>query len=324
MEPENNYLTSEVNEGIARGREAGQIRNIINKAAATSVSTDTFQRVSRSPIGYKHNATTTIGKTKLEKGGHSGYVIVRLSARISSLEHDDLYQVVKEQELENLVRLLDEYKPFQIKLTRLIHSLSPPEILKLERKAATSDFPPLHSLTSYWRLDARRLTRTESERLVRSLNELSEIDLAYMEMSGGDPGVNDADDPYAASQEYLDAAPIGIDARWVWTQPKGVGAGVGLVDLEQGWFPNHEDLIAKNPTLIHNDNKDGHCNYKGGHGTAVLGEIVGVDNTVNVDKRSFGNPVIASTMIQIQRLALCRALFYHHNHHRHHGHRWHH
>jgi hypothetical protein len=292
MESENKYCADELNENVAVTRlEKKKIRDTLNEAT-TPASVVNYEHVSRSPIGYRKDITM-VGKTRPKKDRYSGYIIVRLSAKIYSLKGDDLQQVAKEQELENLVRLLEEYKSFQIKSTRLIHSLPLQEIRDLERKAATTDFPPLHSLTSYWRLDTRRLSETESERFVRLLNELSEIDLAYREMSGGDPVINDADDPYAASQDYLDAAPVGIDARWVWTQNgagEDVGAGkdVGLMDLEQGWFLNHEDLIAKNPTIVYNDNRDGQILpdgvtiYKGGHGTAVLGEIVGVDNTVGI------------------------------------------
>jgi serine protease len=69
-------------------------------------------------------------------------------------------------------------------------------------------------------------------------------------------------------------------ARWAWTQPNGDGAGVGFIDVEQGWITNHEDLIAKTPTIIFGDNRNGVDGYKGDHGTAVLGVMAGVDNSV--------------------------------------------
>lgn len=57
---------------------------------------------------------------------------------------------------------------------------------------------------------------------------------------------------------------------------------MALVDLEQGWFLTHEDLATKSPTMIYGDNRDGVGDYKGNHGTAVLGQIVADDNTVGV------------------------------------------
>ena len=54
----------------------------------------------------------------------------------------------------------------------------------------------------------------------------------------------------------------------------GGRAGIGFVDLERGWTLNDEDLSGAGITLISGINQD----YQG-HGTAVLGEVVAVDNT---------------------------------------------
>jgi serine protease len=208
----------------------------------------------------------------------SGFVIVRLAPGAADGEAADLRKLAREEKLGGLESLLEQND--QIETSRVVRSLPPDEVLRLEREAYASQFPPFNSLTAYWRLDCRALL-PEIERLVKELNALPEVELAYREMAVSDP-VNAADDTFNGTQNYLDAAPTGIDARWAWLQPNGVGAGVGLVDLEQGWFPGHEDLTAKTPTLIFNDNRDGIGGYKGNHGTAVLGEIIGVDNTVGI------------------------------------------
>jgi hypothetical protein len=44
-------------------------------------------------------------------------------------------------------------------------------------------------------------------------------------------------------QEYLDAAPGGIDARYAWTVPGGTGVGVQIIDMEGAWQFTHEDLL---------------------------------------------------------------------------------
>src|SRR4029079_1929293 len=82
-----------------------------------------------------------------------------------------------------------------------------------------------------------------------------------------------AGDPRNTDQHYEDAAPAGIDVRWAWGQADG--SGVGFVDMERGWTLNHEDLVAASISIISGINND----YTG-HGTAVLGEVVMVDNTV--------------------------------------------
>jgi hypothetical protein len=107
--------------------------------------------------------------------------------------------------------------------------------------------------------------------LVRKLQELDLVEEAYVEGGPVPPPVNPADDPRSGGQEYLNAAPTGIDARWAWALTDG--QGVRFVDLERGWTLDHEDLAAAGITLISGVNQDFH-----GHGTAVLGEVVAVDN----------------------------------------------
>lgn len=108
-----------------------------------------------------------------------------------------------------------------------------------------------------------------------ALNAMEEVETAYVAGGPTPPPVNATDDPRAVNQGYLDAAPGGIDARFAWGYADGLG--VSVVDLERGWTLNHEDLSAAGITLISGVNKDYH-----GHGTAVLGEMVGVDNTRGV------------------------------------------
>lgn len=213
---------------------------------------------------------------------YSGFIIIRLSEKLP-LSFDDgcdtLSAVAKEQRLQGLEKILDE---FDLSTTRhLVRSMEQQKVLELERVASKSELPPLHSLTTYWRVDASEQI-VQIEEIVKLLNSLNEVDLAYREFAASDPVVNAADDPYNIDQDYLDAAPTGIDARWAWTQPNGEGAGIGFVDLEQGWFPNHEDFTSKSPTIIYGDNRDGVGTYKGNHGTAVLGEAIADDSTVGV------------------------------------------
>ena len=218
------------------------------------------------------------GKVKTQ---YSGFVIIRISQKVNSASESvkSLQSFATKGKLRGIKKLLDLY---EIKDTRpVIRALPPEKIFELEKQAAQTELPPLHSLTSYWKLDIRCLTE-KSEEIVKCFNELDEVDIAYRELEATDPAVSPADDPFNASQNYQDAAPDGIDARWAWSQPNGEGAGVGFVDLEQGWFLNHEDFASKAPTLLYGDNRDGVGTYVGNHGTAVLGEIIADDNTVGV------------------------------------------
>jgi serine protease len=200
----------------------------------------------------------------------TGFIIIRLSDRVSSTVRN----LKTRKETPGLAKFLDLYP--KITTRRLISSVPPEKLLQMERNAKKSEFPPLHSLISYWRLDCRAL-ETPLEELQKALQQLSEVEHAYLERVVSQPAVNASDNGYAVYQEYLDQAQLGIDARWAWAQANGEGAGVGFVDLERGWNLNHEDLIAKTPSLIFNDNIDDVIDVRD-HGTAVLGIVGGVDN----------------------------------------------
>lgn len=108
------------------------------------------------------------------------------------------------------------------------------------------------------------------------LAEWRSVEYAYVE--GGPtppPAVSAMDDPRWSDQGYLDPAPDGIDAEYAWSVAGGDGSGIGFVDLERGWTFTHEDLVGASVSLISGVSKDFH-----GHGTAVLGEVSAVDNTV--------------------------------------------
>lgn len=115
----------------------------------------------------------------------------------------------------------------------------------------------------------------DANAIAQELQASPEVETAYVEPAPVPPPVVAADDPRSGSQGYLNAAPQGIDARFAWSSTDGLG--VGFVDLEQGWTLSHEDLAGAGITLISGVNQS-----FAGHGTAVLGEIVAVDNTLGV------------------------------------------
>jgi subtilisin family serine protease len=209
----------------------------------------------------------------------SGFIIIRLSEKHSFFDSDKLQELAEKHQLTRLLSILETHKPQNIRSS--VKSVSVEKLRELEENAERSEFPPLHSLSSYWRLDYRNYDGNLDE-LVERFQELHEVDLAYKEMSASDPTIDPSDDTFVAQQLYLNRAPRGIDARWAWTQLNCQGVGVGFIDLEQGWIPTHEDLAAASPTLVFNDNRHGYGTYIGNHGTSVLGVVVGVDNNRGV------------------------------------------
>jgi len=83
-------------------------------------------------------------------------------------------------------------------------------------------------------------------KFMQDLIKLQEITNIHPLLDHDDPQVdtiNPADDPRSGRQGYLDPAPGGIDARYAWRVPGGTGRGVTVVDLEQGFNLDHEDLV---------------------------------------------------------------------------------
>ena len=119
-------------------------------------------------------------------------------------------------------------------------------------------------------------SRADAEALVREMTAIPAVEIAYVAGGPTPPPVLAVDDPRNVRQHYEDAAPVGIDARWAWSRSID-GSGVRFVDLERGWSLSHEDLAAANINVLSGVNTDFH-----GHGTAVLGQVAGVDNTVGV------------------------------------------
>lgn len=159
-----------------------------------------------------------------------------------------------------------------VALTPYFATIAEPTLQELAKRAprAESAGTPAQ-FTSYYAVECPR--GIEPEQVAKAIGAWPNVEVAYVEGGPTPPPLNPSDDPRNANQGYLDAAPGGIDARWVWS---GVdGSGIGFVDMERGWTLNHEDLAGAGITLISGVNQDFH-----GHGTAVLGEVLGVDNTV--------------------------------------------
>jgi hypothetical protein len=61
--------------------------------------------------------------------------------------------------------------------------------------------------------------------LAQALRSSSLVETAYA-MLPSKPPVNASDDGLSTQQDYLNAAPVGIDARCAWLHPGGDGSGI--------------------------------------------------------------------------------------------------
>lgn len=85
---------------------------------------------------------------------------------------------------------------------------------------------------------------------------------------------------FTSRQKYLDPAPVGIDARYAWTQPGGGGQNVRIIDIEGAWRFTHEDLLKNQGGVV--GGVQSSSEVWRNHGTAVVGEFGGDQNTFGV------------------------------------------
>jgi hypothetical protein len=159
-----------------------------------------------------------------------------------------------------------------ISLVPFFSTMEGPALEALMKRAPRTEKVGPPNFYSYYAIECPQGVNPED--VQRTVSEWPNVELAYVEAGPVQPPLNPSDDPRNINQGYLDTAPSGINARWAWARSV-TGSGIGFVDLEQGWTLNHEDLAAANITII-----SGVSQGYQGHGTAVLGEVVAVDNTV--------------------------------------------
>jgi subtilisin family serine protease len=118
------------------------------------------------------------------------------------------------------------------------------------------------------------------------LNALDVVELAWPAPSGGDPVVLPSSHcpppalpggspDFVELQGYRQPAPAGVDADWANSFSGGAGVGVTIADCETGWTDDHEDLAETTEDMFVGF---GPAPYPWDHGTAVLGEMLGLDN----------------------------------------------
>jgi hypothetical protein len=85
---------------------------------------------------------------------------------------------------------------------------------------------------------------------------------------------------FTSRQDYLERAPVGIDANYAWTRPGGRGGDVNIIDIEWGWRFNHEDLVEHQGGIVAGTGSTAQAFEN--HGTAVIGEFGGDRNTFGI------------------------------------------
>ncbi len=175
--------------------------------------------------------------------------------------------------LDNVNDLLLPYKSAGLQRTFSRKSETAYDRMKIELESASGR--QLADLNLYYSIPVS--DPTEAENLINRLNRLDVVEIAYLE-----PIPEEAVDiapptpDYEGDQDYLLAAPSGVDHYYAKTQPGGDGSGVKIIDIEHAWTENHEDLEkALGGTIVGDD-------PVGAHGTAVIGVMIAGDNGYGV------------------------------------------
>jgi Subtilase family len=206
------------------------------------------------------------------RGGYVPRVIVKFRDEHELPYDDRIEKAVPELSGGTWQRLVAEHPGLRIR--PLVNAVKPERIRELVAEAVRRDktYKPA-SFLNYFVIDC---PGADPLAVAKAVSSWSTVEHAYYDPPGTDPVVNAADDPRSGNQGYLDPAPDGIDAEFAWGFPGGAGAGQEVIDLEQGWTLDHEDLNAHGATLLFGTL----VNTSRPHGSSVLGEICAVDNSV--------------------------------------------
>jgi len=132
-----------------------------------------------------------------------------------------------------------------------------------------------------------------AEQWLDQLNILSEVEIAIPIPLPVPPPVPPN---FQNLQGYINPATDGIDASYAWTLPGGTGTNVTICDLEYSWNLNHQDLPPSIATWIPTGFTASDPYDDNNHGTAVLGELVSLNNGWGTTGLAYGaTAVVAPT-----------------------------
>lgn len=236
------------------------------------------------PIFAARLTALASGSPTPQQPAPTGFIVVRLSRFYEPRDDESLLDLVEAHpvELAALGRFLQLHG--LTRSARIIQSVPVATVIGWEQEAARVEaLRPLRSLVQYWRLDARGdggPRRLDLVNVAAQLRGIDGVDMARVEFTSVPPDVDASDDGRSAEQTYLDApwAPGGINARALWSLGYD-GSGVGFVDVEYGWFVDHDDLADHLIKGLPNDVEDEGWRH---HGTRTLGVVVGVDNDTGI------------------------------------------
>ncbi len=94
---------------------------------------------------------------------------------------------------------------------------------------------------------------------------------------------------YEPMQGYLEAAPSGLDVRYVWTLAGGHGENVRIIDIESDWNFTHSDLLAATlNALVLIKSTEPQAQASKDHGAAVIGTLIAAADGKGITGIAYG------------------------------------
>jgi serine protease len=166
-----------------------------------------------------------------------------------------------------------------IQISRLFKSVEPSQIRELVESAKANDpdyVPP--NFSNYFIIDKVKDRNTAA--LAHALSDWVLVAEAYVVPKPAPPPLVNQ---ILNFQNFLRPAKEGIHAEYAWSVAGGNGDNIRFIDMEKGWYLGHPALPAGiNPIALPQTGNGGGDNREfQGHGTAVLGIVLGQDAGTN-------------------------------------------
>jgi Subtilase family len=142
-------------------------------------------------------------------------------------------------------------------------------------KSITAEVP---NLSRYYTIHTEDKNRAND--LVKELSSQETIESVELVPIGEDANTQLVTPSFIDKQGYLGPSPDGIDALYAWQFTGSKGDGIKIIDIEQAWNFEHEDLQQNQGGLIGGVIS---TNIRSrNHGTAVMGVIGGNENKFGI------------------------------------------
>jgi len=153
-----------------------------------------------------------------------------------------------------------------------VHKISREELTRLRKnteKNLGKKIPDPNTEFYFHLYDAHQLTFAKSLlKMVNGVEKVTQVPIPF----------NTVAPNYQPQEHYISSTTSGIEAELFWTTYNNRGAGIKVCDIEYGFNANHIDLPIV--TVVGGTPQDPFGGTSVDHGTAVLGEIASINDSV--------------------------------------------